>query len=176
MAAGLRYGAASMLRALALATALLASSAQAQPGRAHLPAVGGVAFGATYASAQETLGPGFKAGAGADGARTLAGRGAFIGSNFNLVYVFSKAGKLSEIRAEAVMRSEELGACHERWEQALGGLITQVGRPDRHEESQGTRTQFATASFDFADGGQIDALLAGCYLRLTFDRAPVRMS
>lgn len=166
-----------MHRALIIAAILLAPPpAHAQPGRAHLPAVGGVAFGASYASAQETLGPGFKAGNGADGARTLVGRGAFVGSNFNLVYVFSKAGKLSEIRAEAVMRSEELGVCHERWDQALNGLTAQVGRPDRHEETQGARTQFATASFDFADGGQIDALLAGCYLRLTFDRAPVRLS
>ena len=166
-----------MLRPLVLAIALFAATpALAQPGRAHLPAVGGVAFGASVAKAQETLGPGFKANGGPDGGRTLSGRGAFLGVTFDLVYVFSSAGRLSEIRAQAVMRSDELGACHERWEQTLGGLIAQVGRPDRHEESQGSRTQFATAGFDFADGGEIEALLAGCYLRLTFDRAPVRLS
>ncbi|WP_304167864.1 hypothetical protein [Phenylobacterium aquaticum] len=166
-----------MLRAPLLALALLAATpAFAEPGRAHLPAVGGVAFGTTFAVAQATLGPGFKAATGPAGVRTLNGRGAFIGSSFDLVYVFSSSGRLSEIRAEAVMRSEELGACHERWDQALGGLIAQVGRPDRREESVGSRTQFATAGFDFADGGEIEALLAGCYLRLTFDRAPARLS
>lgn len=166
-----------MLRPLAFAVALLtATPALAPSARAHLPPVGGVAFGASISKAQETLGPGFKASGGPDGAKTLSGRGAFLGVTFDLVYVFTSAGRLSEIRAQAVMRGEELSACHERWEQALSGLIAQVGRPDRHEESVGSRTQLATAGFDFADGGEIDALLAGCYLRLILDRAPVRLS
>lgn len=166
-----------MLRRLVLILALSAAApARAEPARAHLPPVNGVAFGTAFAAAQAALGPRFKAADGPDGVRTLTGRGAIEGLPFDLAFVFTRQGKLSEVRAQAVMPSEEFAACHDRWDQTLGGLISRVGRPDRREESVGARAQFATAGFDFADGGTIEALLAGCYLRLTFERAPVRLS
>ena len=169
-----------MMASAIAAIAVLAGTARAQP-RDRLTGFNGIAFGTKFTVAKDVLGPSFKA----DHDPTnhaipiLLGPAQLYGEPVEVNYYFGKAHRLTRVYASWGMKrtaadgSDNTQTCESTWNTLLSGLVKQYGAPDSHDSDLGDSTiPSADATFKFADGHDINAMLMGCALIFSYETDP----
>ncbi len=158
----------SLVLGLASLICAVSAAAHAQSSRQHLPAIAGVPFGSSFASAQAQLGPGFKAGTAPKQPdnRTLTGRIEINGQFYIANFTFNPAGVLDMIFAVADTPGGDDDACHAQWGAVRASVDGQLGPPDTQNDDQATG--LASAKYAFKDGSKADAARLGCLIAVTY--------
>jgi hypothetical protein len=145
------------------------AAADAQTAGQHLPAIAGVPFGASYASAQARLGPGFKPGTAPrePNIKTLIGRADIDGQTFTANFTFTSTGILNSVFAVTNTAGGDDDACNAHWQAVRASLVTRFGQPVT--QSNDPANDLAEAKFAFADGSTVDASELGCLIGVMYE-------